>query len=364
MTSTPEQLEKKIHFLEEQNRILESNILEIYTLYKISKKLNMATQLEEIFTGTMDLIAKSLQIEDFCIMLFEGPDHRLVTSAFHGNDDDLKNVVFYKGEGISGKVALSGEISIIQDVAKNEDFLYYKDKKKNIGSFLCIPLKNKKSKVMGVLNAHKPIPNSFSDKDIELFKEVAKQISWAIDKALSFKQIRELSIKDSLTGLYNRRYFFEFVEKEFERSKRYQRFTSLVMIDVDHFKAYNDTFGHPNGDKALQYISDMLTTNLRKTDVLARYGGEEFIVLLPETGHEIAIDVAEKLRYAVAEGKFEGNRKNDPQNLTASFGVATYPNDADFVSELVDCADKALYHAKKYGRDKVVSFDVISGDSH
>lgn len=353
MTNT--ELEKRIDSLEKENILLDSKILELYTLYSISKKLSMVTQLEEIFNGTMEHISRSLQIDDFCIFLKDETGEVLKVSASHG-DVDLTDITLSVGEGLTGKVALTGMKILSKDVSKEPEFLFYRGKKKNIGSFLCLPLMGSDGRVIGILNVHKPEVDAFADTDIELFEEVAGQIAVALDKALSFRNIKELSIRDELTGLYNRRYFFDYFEKDVERAKRYDRELSLIIIDIDYFKNFNDTNGHLLGDKALKKFASLLLATVRNADIVARFGGEEFIVLLPEVNKGGAVQAAEKMRKAIELEVFEGEENQPGGKMTATFGVSSFSDDATYATELIDCADKALYTGKAKGRNIVFPF--------
>ena len=162
----------------------------------------------------------------------------------------------------------------------------------------------------------------------------------------------ELSITDYLTGTYNRRYFMELFEQEYQRSSRYNQALSLVIFDVDDFKQVNDTFGHLVGDHVLRAITDLVKPEIRSHDTLARYGGEEFVVMLPQTPQAGAILAAEKIRRKVAEAVFPGV---EGRNVTLSLGVAGLSNGIDREShELLARADRALYEAKNKGKNRVV----------
>ncbi len=166
------------------------------------------------------------------------------------------------------------------------------------------------------------------------------------------QRIEELSRRDSLTGLTNRRWLDEVFRVEVERSKRYDAPLSVVMVDLDHFKAVNDSFGHTVGDQVLRSAADALAGAARMTDVVGRYGGEEFLALLPNTRIEQARVLAERLRAALREMPVAFR----PEPVTASFGVAQWaPGDSP--TDVVDRADEALYEAKHAGRDRVVSRD-------
>jgi len=161
-----------------------------------------------------------------------------------------------------------------------------------------------------------------------------------------------LARHDPLTGLENRQEFHRRLEEELERARRFGRPCALIMLDVDHFKAINDTHGHPAGDEALRRIAGVLCRQVRRIDHVARYGGEEFVMLLPETGPEGAEGLAERIRAGIAAHPTPLGPDLE-QRITASLGVASYPADADAAADLVRAADLALYAAKRAGRDRV-----------
>jgi diguanylate cyclase (GGDEF)-like protein len=216
------------------------------------------------------------------------------------------------------------------------------------------------------------------------------------------ERLRQLAITDGLTGLYNHRYFKEHLEQELLRANRHLLHVSVVMLDIDHFKKFNDTYGHPAGDAILRMIAKLLKDNIRKIDLAARYGGEEFCLVLVETNKPAAAIAAEKVRRIVeahhfdhaytetqsisaiaageaiaawsplpveqpapnlaevASGNWHGNNSNSHNNhppknrITISMGVATFPDDAVELSQLIEIADQRLYRAKKQGRNQVV----------
>ncbi|MEM0985769.1 MAG: PleD family two-component system response regulator [Pseudomonadota bacterium] len=165
----------------------------------------------------------------------------------------------------------------------------------------------------------------------------------------------ELSVIDQLTGLHNRRYMVAQLQKWLQRSSMGDEPVSLIALDIDHFKRVNDTWGHPAGDSVLQEIADRLTTHVRPRDIVCRPGGEEFIVILPETGGDLACVAAERLRQAVAEAPFEVDPSEAPIDVTISAGVSTTTGQDDTPAALMKRADDALYAAKSEGRNRVKS---------
>lgn len=166
------------------------------------------------------------------------------------------------------------------------------------------------------------------------------------------KELHELSITDSLTGLYNHKHLMETLVREVRRSKRHQHPFAVLMMDIDHFKQFNDTYGHLAGDEVLRKMATIFRDSVRGCDYVARYGGEEFLIMLPETGSDRGVQTAERIRNQMAEEKFVGDGK--PVTITISVGVAVFPEHANFPKSLVSSADTALYKAKKGGRNQVV----------
>jgi two-component system cell cycle response regulator len=169
---------------------------------------------------------------------------------------------------------------------------------------------------------------------------------------------KELSITDGLTRLYNRRYLDEVLPREISRASRYTHRLSIMMIDIDDFKIYNDTHGHLAGDELLRQLAQLLVGSIREIDFAFRYGGEEFAVILLETGKEEATCVARRIRSLVEQTKFKGADVFTGGALTVSIGLAIYPEDAESKDELVSKADQALYQAKRLGKNRVCFFEI------
>lgn len=167
------------------------------------------------------------------------------------------------------------------------------------------------------------------------------------------RTLREMADRDGLTNLHNHRYFREALDREIARSARHGRKFSLILMDLDHFKRFNDTHGHLAGDAALRTVGSILTSTCRTSTVAARYGGEEFIVLAPEIDGEQGRAYAELLRHRVESARFDGHEPGETVSLTLSLGVATFPQDGEDAEALIGRADKGLYRAKAAGRNLV-----------
>jgi two-component system cell cycle response regulator len=214
---------------------------------------------------------------------------------------------------------------------------------------------------VGALNAG---ANAYIVKPLKI-EELMEHINEALDKQRSIIETRELlfaerkkrefyqylSIIDGLTDLYNHRHFHELLTQEMARAIRYEHPLSLLMIDIDDFKGFNDSFGHPAGDKALQGIARLFRENCRRVDFICRYGGEEFAIITPETSGKNAVYLASRLVTRVREMKISIYESTIEESLTISIGLAGYPADAKTKNELIIKADKYLLEAKKTGKD-------------
>ena len=351
-----ELLQDRSRELETENRALRERIAELHTFLNLSKTLSATLNMEELFRLALHLIGRSLHVDAYSLMLLDESGERLVVKAAFGfPDDGGLGLTLRVGEGISGLVAQTGQAMLVPDVSAEPRFLEQESFRQQRGCFICVPLRIKGREVMGVLNAQKPDPHGFGLGDLDLFQAVANQVAAALENAQLYQRTKELSTRDDLTGLFNRRHFFDNLEKEVQRARRYRRVFSLILLDLDDFKGYNDTYGHLKGDEALKEIGRLLLASTRRADIVARFGGEEFVVLLPEINAQGALVVAEKIRTAVEQYPFAGRTTQAGGKMTVTLGLATYPTDSEDGLELVDLADRALYLGKQQGGNRTCS---------
>ena len=190
--------------------------------------------------------------------------------------------------------------------------------------------------------------------DLSFLSILADQLSTVIENSRLFERVEKLSITDSLTGLFNHRYFYERLSEEISRSSRFGNNLSLIMLDIDNFKNFNDTYGHQAGDTVLTTVAGVIQDNIRAIDVASRYGGEEIAIILPGTDIEGAKIIAERIRVGIRE--FELKINQQITHVTVSIGLVCYPVDATIKSELVRKADQALYWVKHHGKDGVCAY--------
>lgn len=354
-------LSEQSKVIEESNKTLEALVRDLSLLYEIGQGVNSTIELEELYNVITEVLQQRLRLDKFAILLKDEIGEFLQVKAAYGfvENDHILDMSFRSGEGVTGEAVANGDTIYIRDTIKESRFLHYKGERIFEGSFLSIPLIFKKE-VLGVLNFHKPEVDGFSEEEQRMLKLVANQIALAIENARLYTKARDLSVKDELTGLYNRRHFQTVLQIEWKRAVRFHRPLSLLMVDVDHFKKYNDTFGHLQGDKVLKEMAQLLKKSIREIDTIARFGGEEFIILLPDTDKKGALAVGEKLRKIVEVHRFIDTGTTNISSITISAGVSSYPDDVRDLDDLIDHADIALYDAKDAGRNKIVSYPQLS----
>jgi diguanylate cyclase (GGDEF)-like protein len=207
-------------------------------------------------------------------------------------------------------------------------------------------------KLLGAITVGSPVDTRpFNEHDARLSELFAQQAAIAIQNAKLFAEIQRLATLDPLTGVHNRRYFFDRAQQELKRSLRYASDMSVILLDVDHFKSINDRFGHPRGDETLCMVARLCQEETRECDLVGRYGGEEFIILLPETGTEGAQITAERLCRRIEAEQIEAEPEDI--HITVSVGVASLGGRITALEILLNQADQAMYRAKEAGRNRI-----------
>jgi diguanylate cyclase (GGDEF)-like protein len=254
---------------------------------------------------------------------------------------------------------LSGKKEEIMAEISHADDNIARKFKSNIPDNIIIFIEPKSAQYLFPLN-EKRILVSF----LQTMKNIFENSILFNDLIQLYKEREEEAIRDGLTKLYNFRYFMNALEREISRGKRFNGTFSLLMIDIDYFKQYNDRLGHLKGDRILSTLTSLLELNTRKIDIVARYGGEEFTIILPGIEKDNAFLIANKLRELIDYYNFPDQEGQPSGNLTISTGLASFPEDAQDAKELIDNADKALYKAKELGRNQVCVYgrDVISDE--
>jgi diguanylate cyclase (GGDEF)-like protein len=253
-----------------------------------------------------------------------------------------------EGTGV-GWVMAQQRPHIEQDLAESKQFTEDESLLKvGIRACLRLPL-IVKGGVIGCLCMDSITPHRYGNQELELMVPLSEQLAIAIEHGRLFQESNRLAMTDELTDLFNHRHFYSQLEQEFNRTLRYGHPLSLIMLDIDHFKQYNDLNGHLGGDEALHRIATLLVNSTRGVDIVARYGGDEFGIILPETDLQQALVHAERIRCAMECDALKVQRASGGERLTASLGVACFGPDMHQVEDLVRVADQALYRSKAAG---------------
>jgi diguanylate cyclase (GGDEF)-like protein len=327
-------------------------------LMSLTNTLLFAESKEELYRSTLEIAADLVGASRGSIMLVDKSEKSMQIGFCKGMNSQLAQTITVRvGEGIAGRVASSGLPLLVDDIEKDSRVGMRNRPRFRTKSLLCVPLKLK-DKTIGVLNlADKENMGNFSRGDLNLLDSFAKLASLMIERNWTLERsskLEQLSVTDHLTGLYNRRFMRNRLEEELNRSTRHGLKLTLIFVDLDYFKVYNDLSGHLAGDRALQKTAEILKASVRDMDTVVRYGGEEFCVILPDTAKTEATVVAERIRHEVERTAFPNEENLPSGRLTASFGISSFPDDGTTFSTLIHSADLALYKAKMEGRNRIV----------
>jgi diguanylate cyclase (GGDEF)-like protein len=339
------------------------NLGEQETLYNTGIMLASAADTEQTLALIMQSALALMHMAGGSVALYDeerGVMKTKVTMGFEGKGSTVNLEWKVRLKGLTSHILSNERPTIIEDLSKEKSFDTGPMLKLGILSLIAVPLKVE-GKIMGILYVDDFSPRTFTEREVNTLNLLAAQAAAAIEKAVLLEKAETMAVTDELTKLYNHRYFLRSLEKEIKRAKRYGDEISLLMIDVDHFKNYNDTWGHLKGNVVLKTVAEILTYSARESDIVARYGGEEFSVIISQAEKGQAAVVAERIRQEVYDHPFPGEEKQPGGKLTISVGLATFPFDGQESTSLIECADRALYRSKALGRNIVTSCSQTMG---
>lgn len=337
--------------LERANEELESRLAEIFFTHEFFKALTSFSSVDDVCSLIVDGANGILGAEISCVYLFERQDWTLRLHSSQGRSEDAFQPVVRVSETILGQAFRDGYVQE-SDVPLGAESARWARIAEEIRSQSAVLLRTG-DHLIGVLVVASSSYREFSSAESERLQVIANQSSLSLQNALLHEELERLSVTDRLTELYNHGYFQQRLEEEVARADRFTHKLSLIMLDIDDFKEFNDTYGHPRGDSVLRAVSNIIRQNLRDMDIAARYGGEEFVIVLPETDLEGAHGVAERIRHGVEQHTFSGGDDIPPLRKTVSVGVATFPLQATTPARLIEAADVAMYAAKGEGKNRV-----------
>ncbi len=343
---------EKFKIFETEERQIKEGELMIVSLFEITKKMSENLRFIDIFNVFSAFLKGNFLFRKCDLLILNWEDlqvprlERIYSVWQEGNEEASKQITNYD--------------KLIKNFLKNTEKIHASkgpdsNLLENIGvedasirTFTAIPLlsENRLAAILTVEN--------LQTSELEKFLILSMQFALEIQKVLLYETVEKLAITDSLTGLYLRRYFYERLDEELQRSRRYKFEFAFLMIDIDDFKRTNDTYGHLVGDVILRELGHIIKESVREIDLVSRYGGEEFAITLPETGREGAMLVAQRIRRKIEEHLFRAY--DETLKITISVGVSLYPHDSEEVNGLLEKADVALYDAKKLGKNVVCRF--------
>lgn len=318
---------------------------EISFLHELSRTLPLTQDFDQMLDRILGLLCETLPFHGFALILAE-PDDAIATICVSDKVEegflaDIQGCVTDVISELGGNIDPSSVEYIIERKTNIETA-----RSQSVGSQILLPL----AVVNGIAGLFSSEESAFKKEDLSLFSTMVSGISSLYIAYKSYQKVQALSETDSLTGLANRRKFFAELHREIERVSRYDSPLTLIMLDIDHFKKINDSYGHQMGDEVLRTLSEILLENTRKTDIVARYGGEEFIIMLTETALEGASGVANRIKTAIEKATVLG--AGIDVKFTASLGLTDYQLQ-DTVDTIVARTDAALFTAKRNGRNRV-----------
>ncbi len=353
-------LEKKLDdydlLLKEYDNIIDQN-KQLSLLIEINTFITNSLEKKEVLLRILNQVKKLVNCQT-CSILLVDPEINMLRFAYLGIEEEsevLKDTKLRMGEGVAGIVWQNGTPLLINDASNDPRFSNRADKQAQTftNSLIAVPL-IVDGEIIGVVEAINKIEDEFTNFDLQIMQFVSTQSAIAIKNA----NLYDMAISDGLTKLFISKYFRERLFEEWERTKRNNNSLTVVILDIDHFKNINDTYGHQAGDLVLKEVSNVLKNNCRSIDIPCRYGGEEFTIILPETTSEQAKIFVERIRILIE--KLHVIYHDRTIELTISGGYATIPHDKIFdCNTFMECADRALYHSKKCGRNRITFYGEI-----
>jgi diguanylate cyclase (GGDEF)-like protein len=331
----------------------QQHIHHLETINKASRQIMLSLEREQTISLLNATIQDALEADTYFVGIVK--DNEIQLDLFYDDGE------YYNGTKVPMEGTLSGW------VIKNQKELFLPDLRKEVElegvrdyvigtektslSWMGVPLTA--TNVRGVIALGSYQPNAFDSADMELLSNLAQHITLALDNTIRHAQVEEQARLDSLTGVYNHGYFLKKLAEQAEEASTTNTPLSLIMLDIDFFKQYNDTYGHLVGDRILTALCAAIKYHIKQSDAVGRWGGEEFVISLPGANGAEALQVAERVSQTLAALRIEDREQNTVPVPTVSQGIAVYPIEADEIYRLIDLADRRLYVAKERGRNQI-----------
>jgi diguanylate cyclase (GGDEF)-like protein len=349
-------LEQSKKDVAELNKELRNKLLDLKAFVTISNDLFLLFSEDELFAKIKDIVGQKMNSSSAEILLASG-DGRFVPQSAKSSEPSEMALTLDSDSELADLISRSTKPILLplagSGLKQDEPFL-----RAAFGAKFQIAAAIKAGGGMAcvLLVAQKKDNSQYSSHELDFLNIICNIASLSLENIYQYSTIEKLSYTDSMTGIYNYRYFYKRLSEEILRAKRYDRELALVILDIDNFKLFNDNYGHQAGDLVLKQLSDLITRTIRSIDVVSRYGGEEFCIIMPDTGVDNCGVFIERLRSQIADFKFESGLLKQGSRITISVGGAVYPDHAPTPDRLIYCADMALLKAKSLGRNRAVMY--------
>jgi diguanylate cyclase (GGDEF)-like protein len=318
----------------------------------VSKAITAELNPDRLIPTIMEKVSKLLPSENWSLFLLDDATRTLKFEISVDIDiETVKNFRLKLGQGVAGQAALTQRVLVVDDVSRCDFFFDKVDgvTGRRTKALICVPILYA-GRAVGVLEVVNP--KSMDPTVLPLLNLLADYLAIAIENTRRYKLVEDMAVKDSLTGLYNQRYLYPALQRYIRECGRYHKPLSLVFADMDDFKEVVDRLGHLNGSRALSEVAQRIGACVTEPAFAVAYGGDEFVLVLPELGRAQAVEMADTVRRAISATPYLCQWGHDVM-LTASFGVATFPEDAADLTALLALADKAMFRVKTSGKDRV-----------
>ncbi|MFP4164352.1 MAG: diguanylate cyclase [Chitinispirillaceae bacterium] len=328
--------------------------------YEASHRFTTALKFEDVYNVLFEMFPQIIACNRLISITYDEKKKVGRITRIAGAKFDIKEgMEFPLNSGLYSFALLKHKVINIPDmqVYGNKYYRFKPDEAPNptLKSLIIFPIiRDDKKKCLGLFSVESSEANQFSPQSEQILTTLIENASVALTRSSLYQKMERLATTDGLTELNNHRTFQEVMKRELERARRYTRPLSLLLMDIDHFKSFNDTYGHPVGDLVLREIACCIRSSIRCNDIPARYGGEEFAVVIPESGDQGAVAIAQRIRQCIEQHVVRSG--DNDLHVTVSIGCAVFPFHGKTQQEIIDAADKALYYAKEHGRNQVVLY--------
>ncbi len=335
------------------SRATSDRIHRLELIHEFSRQVTSSLETEQVLSLLNATIQKIIEADSYYVGLLQ--DDHIALDLFYDDGEYFNAVRIPTKSTLAGWVIEHQKPLLIPDLRRDEKPVgltgYLIGKRRPSLSWVGVPITT--ARLKGIIALSSYTPEAFDHNDLELLENLAQHAALALDNALRYAEVEELSHLDSLTQVYNHGYFLEVLQKQTDEALLSNTPLSLIMLDIDHFKRYNDTYGHLAGDEILRRLCAIIRRHIKRTDAIGRWGGEEFVISLPTATGMQAFQVARRIQQSMAATAIHSREGKTIPAPTVSQGIAVFPDEADEIFPLIDLADRRLYIAKGRGRNQI-----------